>query len=150
AMFTPHAKYTQSASVRALNQVGGILDTHITGIVDMVRIVQHGINPDAVEALVKLGFSRGDIAWIVPQRTLTHRRQKKERLTAEESGRWLRAAKIQALAKVVMGEDEKAIQWLHKKRKAFDNMSAMELMQTEAGGQLVEEYLGQLDTGYYA
>ena len=150
AVFTPKAKHTKSASTRALIQVGAILNISIKTPVDMVKVTRNGIAPDAVDALVERGFTRSEISWIVPARTLTHRRQKKERLTADESGRWLRAAKLRALAEVVLGDEAKAIQWLHKPRKSFDNLSAMELMQTEAGAQLVEEFLGQLDSGYFA
>ena len=102
------------------------------------------------DALIEQGFTRGEIAWIVPPRTLTHRRNKKLRLTSEESGRWLRAAKIRALANVVLGDSDKANTWLHKPRKAFDGLNAMELMKAEAGAQIVEEALGQLDTGFFA
>lgn len=150
AVFTPKAKHTKSASARALVQVGGILNISIKTPVDMVKLTRNGIAPEAVEALVERGFTRSEISWIVPARTLTHRRQKKQLLTADESGRWLRAAKLRALAEVVLGDDAKALQWLHKPRKAFDNLSAMELMQTEAGAQLVEDVLGQLDSGYFA
>ena len=65
-------------------------------------------------------------------------------------GRWLRAARLQALAREVLGSDDKALQWLHKPRRMFDQLSAMELMKTEAGAQLVEEVLSQLDAGYFA
>lgn len=149
-VFTPKAKHAKSARTRALIQVGEVLKTPIKTSVDIVRVTRAGISPEAVEALLRRGFTRAEISWIVPARTLTHRRQKKERLTPEESGRWLRAAKIQALAEIVLGDSTKALQWLHKPRKAFDSLNAMELMQTEVGAQLVEEILGQLDSGYFA
>lgn len=150
AVFTPKAKHTKSASSRALIQISGILNTPIKTPVDMVKITRQGITPDAIDALIESGFTRNEVSWIVPARTLSHRRQKNELLTADESGRWLRAAKLLALAEVVLGDDAKALQWLHKPRKIFDDLNAMELMQTEAGAQLVEEVLGQLDSGYFA
>lgn len=73
-----------------------------------------------------------------------------ERLTADETGRWFRAAKVHALASEVFGDEAKAMQWLHKPRKIFADLSAMEVIQTEAGAKLVEEALGQIDSGYFA
>lgn len=77
-------------------------------------------------------------------------RSNKEPLTQEESGRWLRAAKAQALALEVFGDQVKASQWLHKPRKQFEGQTAMGLIQTEAGAQLVEDTLNQIDSGYFA
>ena len=140
----------RSANARALERVSEMVDVPLKTPVDMVRLTRRGVKPGVVDELVRQGFSRAEVNWIVPARTLTHRRQKKERLTAEESGRWLRAARLKALATEVLGDDDKALRWLHKPRRAFDNLTAMELMKTEAGAQLVEEMLGQLDAGYYA
>lgn len=79
--------------------------------------------------------------WIIPPRTLSHRLKINERLTIDESDKLIRAAKIQALTSEVLGSEEKAAAWLHKERKIFDGLSAMELMKTELGAQLVEETL---------
>ncbi len=150
ATFTPRARSRRSASARALDRVGKMVDTPLRSAVDVVRLTREGVDPSAVDRLLEEGFSKSELSWIIPARTLTHRRQNKERLTAEESGRWLRAARLRAMAREVLGNDEKALQWLHRSRRAFDNLSAMELMKTEAGAQLVEEVLGQLDAGYFA
>lgn len=150
ATFTPRSNRKSSASARALARVSEMVDVPLKTAVDVVRLTREGVEPKVVDQLIKQGFSKAEVSWIVPARTLTHRRQKKERLTSEESGRWLRAARLQALAREVLGDDDKALQWLHKPRMAFDQLSAMELMKTEAGAQLVEEMLGQLDAGYYA
>ena len=68
----------------------------------------------------------------------------------EKSARWLRAAKICALAEEVFGKKDKASTWLHKPRKAFDNQSAIIIMQTEPGAKLVEDTLNQIDADYFA
>ena len=61
----------------------------------------------------------------------------------------MRTMKILAMAEAVLGSSERAFGWLRKPRRAFGDISAMELLRTEAGGQLVEESLGQLDEGYF-
>jgi len=150
SIYTPKLSRHQTAAARALARVGAILDVSLKTPVDVVRLTKAGIAPDAVDKLVRQGYKRSEINWVVPARTVTYRRKNHERLTTEESGRWFRAAKLQALAKEVLGDDGAALRWLHKPRKAFDNLSAIELMQTEAGGQVVEEVLGQLDAGFFA
>lgn len=140
----------KSADLRALEKLGNLINSPINSQLDLIRITRVGVAPDAVEALINQGFSRRDVSWIVPPRTLSHRHAKHENLTAEESGRLLRAGKIQALAEEVLGSRELAQSWLNKPRQAFAGLSAMEAMQTEAGGQLIEDTLNQLDTGYFA
>lgn len=80
-----------------------------------------------VDALIKRGYSAGELSWVIKPRTLSHRRQKHERLSSEETGRWL-----------------------HKTRKLFDGLNAIEMIQTEAGARLVEDALNQIDAGYFA
>lgn len=70
--------------------------------------------------------------------------------TRDERGRLIRAAKIFAMADVAFGDHDLAIKWLNKPRKAIGDMSALDAMQTEAGAILVEEVLGQIDSGYFA
>jgi putative toxin-antitoxin system antitoxin component (TIGR02293 family) len=149
AVFKP-AQLAQSAAARALLSVGRILDVKPLKLADIARITREGIDPSAVDALVQRGFAANELSWIVKPRTLSHRRQKRERLSSEETGRWFRAARIQALALEVFANPDKASRWLHASRQAFDGLTAMEMMQTEAGAQIVEETLNQLDAGYFA
>lgn len=149
-VFKPTAKTTDSASARAMIQIGRIVNANVSKPMDMIRLTRKGVQPNAVDELVKRGFTTSETAWIISPRTLSHRKQKHQLLTPEETGRWLRAAKIQALALEVFGDKEKAFKWLHKKRTMFDAQSAMEIMQTEVGAQLVEDTLNQIDAGYFA
>lgn len=143
-------KAGKGVSARVMERLGSILHAELKNPLDCARVTMKGVDPAVVDVLIEEGFSRRDLDWIVPARTLTHRRQLSQLLTIEESGRWLRAAKLHALAKEVLGDKEKAMDWLQKPRKAFGGLSAMELMKTEVGAQLVEESLIQLDEGYFA
>lgn len=148
-IFKPAATQNTAWS-RAMITVGTIAETPLNGPLDEVRLTRCGIKPGVMDALKQLGASATELNWIIKPRTLTHRKAKNEKLTPEETGRWLRAAKVQALADEVFGNKEKAVGWLHKPRKRFDNQSAMTLIQSEAGAQLVEETLNQIDAGYFA
>lgn len=146
--FTPE-KVNKGVSARVMARVGSILHIGLKTPLDVVRVSREGIVTSAVDLLVDQGFNRRDLDWIIPLRTLTHRREKGQKLTTDETERWLRAAKISALAQEVLGAD-KAMAWLNKPRKMFDGLSAMELIKTEPGASLVEETLIQLDEGYFA
>jgi len=146
--FTPE-KANKGVSARVMARVGSILHIGLKTPLDVVRVSREGIVTSAVDLLVDQGFNRRDLDWIIPLRTLTHRREKGQKLTTDETERWLRAAKISALAQEVLGA-EKAMTWLNKPRKIFDGLSAMELIKTEPGASLVEETLIQLDEGYFA
>ena len=150
AVFTPSKTTQNTALNRAIKAVGLMIDAKLARPLDVVRVTRQGLPPELVEVLVEKGFARKDIGWIVAPRTLRHRREKQEKLTPEESDRFLRAAKLYALAVEVFGSSDKALQWLQKPRNAFDGHSAMEFMQSETGGEIVEEQLCQLDAGYFA
>lgn len=149
-VFTPTPTGREGPGAQALLQVARMLKVQLKSTFDVARVTRAGLGTDAIENLVEQGFTRSETGWIIAPRTLNHRRSRNEKLTSEETARLLRAAKLQAMAEIVLGNTELARHWLHQPRKAFDDLSAMEMMRTEAGGQIVEEALGQLDAGYFA
>ena len=70
------------------------------------------MEPERLDVLVDRGFTKKELEWIAPLRTLSHRRQKGQRLKAGETGCFLRALKIQATAETVLGNRESALTWL--------------------------------------
>ncbi len=134
----------------ALAGVGDMLNVPMDHPLSLVALNREGVVPELVDALIDRGFTRREMDWIVPARTLAYRRRKKERLKPGETDRFLRAVKILATAEAVFGSREKALLWLRKLRRTFGGRSAMELMRTEVGGQWVEEALGQVDEGFFA
>lgn len=150
SVFTPSTDRRHTASVRALAAVSELAGVSLKTPLDEVRLTQRGIAAAAFDSLKKFGVSAAELQWIIKPRTLAHRKSKAESLTQEETGRWLRAAKVQALALEVFGDQQKAITWLHKPRQRFADQSAMQILQSEAGAQLVEDMLNQIDAGYFA
>lgn len=149
-VFKPSPIPQRTASWRAMVKVGKIAGVTLKTPLDEVRLTQQGIPPVALESLKQFGASSTELHWIIKPRTLAHRKTKRESLTPEETGRWLRAAKVQMLALEVFGDQQKAIAWLHKARKRFGDQTAMAIMQSEVGAQLVEDTLNQIDAGYFA
>jgi putative toxin-antitoxin system antitoxin component (TIGR02293 family) len=89
-------------------------------------------------------------SFIVPRRTLVHRKTRRESLTHDESDRAVRIARVTSLAEEVFGDDAKASRWLRKAKTRFEGRSPLEMLRTEAGARLVEEMLLQLDYGFAA
>jgi putative toxin-antitoxin system antitoxin component (TIGR02293 family) len=118
---------------------------------DLARVVEERLPLHSIDSLTQNGLSEDEVYnFILPRRTLSHRRSRKEFLTLEESDRAVRIARILSLAEEVFGDDAKAGRWLRKPKARFAGRMPLELLRTEAGGRLVEEMLLQLDYGFAA
>jgi putative toxin-antitoxin system antitoxin component (TIGR02293 family) len=118
---------------------------------DLARLVEERLPLLSIESLTSHGLCDEEIyTYIVPRRTLVHRKSKREPLTHDESDRAVRIARITSLAEEVFGDDAKAGRWLRKIKERFDGRTPLEVSRTEAGARLVEEMLLQLDYGIFA
>ncbi|WP_018416581.1 antitoxin Xre/MbcA/ParS toxin-binding domain-containing protein [Teredinibacter turnerae] len=118
---------------------------------DEVQLTQNRVSIAIyIESLKVLGVSASELSWVISPQTLSYRKKKNEALTQQESGRWLRAAKVHTFAKEVFGNQAKANQWLRKNRNQFGGQSAASIIQAEPGAQLIEDTLNQIDAGYLA
>jgi putative toxin-antitoxin system antitoxin component (TIGR02293 family) len=104
-----------------------------------------------LDELAAHGFERGELFDIVvPRRTLARRRRAGERLSADESGRAVRLARITAIAERVFGESAKVHRWLRKPNRALAGAVPLELLRTETGAYAVEQALVQIEYGIVA
>jgi putative toxin-antitoxin system antitoxin component (TIGR02293 family) len=87
---------------------------------------------------------------VIPARTLKHRRARREPLSRDESDKLARVVRIFDLTVRVFAEADRAREWLNKPKKRFTNRTPLEMLQTETGGRLVEEMLGQIEHGMFA
>lgn len=147
-VFTPSIKPKKIAHHRAMAAVGKLAGVSLASPLDEVRLTQNGVACEAIDRLKDLGAPNTTLRWIINPRTLSTRKNHQKRLTPEETQRWLRAAKVHALALEVFGEQEKANAWLQKPKRKFGSQSASVLVQYEAGAQLVKDTLNQIDSGY--
>jgi putative toxin-antitoxin system antitoxin component (TIGR02293 family) len=117
---------------------------------ELAEIVAKRIVPEAIDRLARAGVPPRHLDFIIPPRTLSHRKSKGERLTLDESDRAMRVARLLALADAVFGDHTKALVWLGAPAGLFAGKSGFELMISEAGARLVEEALLRIDEGYFA
>lgn len=113
-------------------------------------LARRPVAPAVVERLVNFGVPSGYLAFISPQRTLTHRKAKGQMLTPDESDRAVRAARLLALCETVFGDKARALQWLARPLKQLRGNTPFETMASESGARLVEELLVGIDEGYFA
>ena len=118
---------------------------------DLVRLVEERLATGAIEGLRRSGLNDDEIySLVVPRRTLTHRRARREALSREESDRAVRLARIAALAEHVFGDGERSWRWLRASKRQFHSRSPLQLVATEAGARLVEELLYEIAEGMAA
>jgi putative toxin-antitoxin system antitoxin component (TIGR02293 family) len=124
------------------------LGAEVSSEADLARIVDRGIRLAVLTHVLRAGFSRQEIErFIIPARTLRHRKTKREPLSIEESDRVVRLARIQALAEDVFGDIAKANRWLREALGILGGKSPLEVARTEAGARLIEQILAKIDWG---
>jgi putative toxin-antitoxin system antitoxin component (TIGR02293 family) len=119
---------------------------------DLVRLVQGGVPTAALEALVK----RGDLTaqeverYVIPRRTLAHRKRRRQPLSREESDRLARVARIFAVAQETFQDREKAATWLRRGNRALGGAPPVELLDTDGGARVVEQTLDRIAYGVFS
>jgi len=119
--------------------------------IDLAQALGDGLPLAALDSLILEGYLKpAEASVVAPPRTLTHRRDKGERLSPDESERVARVGKTVVLAEQVFGDKDRALKWLHAQKRKLDGKTPFELLATAEGGQLVEEELIAIDEGYVA
>ena len=75
------------------------------------------------------------------------RRRRQGRLAGYESDRLYRLARIVALAKQYIGDEETATRWLKRPNRALGGNIPLDLIDTELGARAVENVLGRIAFG---
>jgi len=119
-------------------------------------------SPGQLRALVRAGLPYASLAAVatafelppldavsilrIPRRTLA-RRKKEKRLSAEESDRLVRLARIAALAEEVLGSRDAAGRWLAAPNRALGGRMPLSELDTDPGAEEVESVLLRLAHG---
>ena len=75
------------------------------------------------------------------------RRKEQGALTAEESDRLARVARITRRAVDAFGDEDRAREWLQRPNRALRGALPLELLGTDAGAELVSDELGRIEYG---
>ena len=125
----------------------------VKGTDDLAQLVRSGLPASTVALLAAtLAVERAQMAerLNIPSRTLSRRLKMKSRLTHDESDRTLRMARVVALAREVLGSDEKASRWMSNPNRALGGRKPFDELDTEPGVRSVEEVLYRIAYGIYS
>ena len=120
---------------------------------DLAELVRKGLPASAVTALAEkldLGNAVLSRKLGIPQRTLTRRLSQRSRLTAAESDRTVRVARVYANAVEMIGNEEKAVGWLLTPNRALGGERPLDQLDTDLGARAVEDILGRIAYGVYS
>lgn len=85
---------------------------------------------------------------IISRATFARRKKQHEKLSADESDRVVRLAKVCAIARDVWGSDEEARAFLFRPHMMLEGRRPVDLvLATDMGARLVEDILGRLKYG---
>ena len=120
---------------------------------DLAKLVREGLPAGSVTALaarLHLGNSVLSKKLGIPQRTLTRRLSQGSVLTCAESDRTVRMARLCAHAIEMIGEENKAIEWLGTPNRALGGERPLDQLDTDTGTRMVEDLLGRIAYGVYS
>lgn len=130
-----------------------VLGKTVTKSDDLADLVRKGLPANSIAALAE----RLDVANAVlsqklgiPQRTLTRRLSRRSRLTAAESDRTVRLARVYASAVEMIGDEQKAVEWLRTPNRALGGERPLDHLDTDVGARQVEDILGRIAYGVYS
>lgn len=133
--------------------IGGpkVLKSRVASQFDLIRAVRSGLPVRSVSVLIRSGrLSLAEIDRVVlPRKTLAHR-ETIGSLTADQSDRLVRVARVLAAAEETFGSRATAHAWLRRPTAALAGEAPLELLDTEEGAREVESLLGRIAHGIAA
>ena len=129
-----------------------ILKERLADYTAVIQRARAGLPYAALEAVAKrYGIPPATLARVIdlPARTLA-RRKKERRLSATESDRLVRVARVGAAAEDVLGDHDKAGRWLQKPNRALGGTIPIDLLSSDLGAGQVETILGRIEYGVYS
>lgn len=143
-------------TVEAIAEVLGgkkVLRRTVDTASQLVALTRRGL-PATILPTVAVEFSmdRAAVARVagISGRTLSRRIASRSLLTAEESDRMVRLARVLAFAGETLGERSKVARWLQTPNAALDGKHPFDLLDTDAGVRSVENVLGRIAYGVYS
>ncbi|MCP5114420.1 MAG: DUF2384 domain-containing protein [bacterium] len=119
---------------------------------DLIGAVRAGLPYAAFQSLADLLMLSADTvsSSIGLGKTTLARRKAQGRLSADESDRVLRFARVGASAVDVFGDPAAASAWLRKRNRALGGATPLSLMDTDLGARQVERVLGRIEHGVFS
>lgn len=145
---------SSSAPWTALSLLGGerVVRARPRTALDWIPLVRRGLPSETVFTIArKAHMSQGEISLVlgIPERTLA-RRKLEGVLSAEESAKVLRLARVLEGACEVFESAPAAQDWLRSPNASLGNVSPFSLLDTDIGADGVLDSLGRIEHGVFA
>lgn len=132
----------------------GVLHKEIASDRDLIDAVRAGLPSKALDHVLKEWarlLTQSDVYRVVGSaRTLQRKRTQGVNLSADESDRLARLARILVRAEEALGDEDKARQWLTEENRALGGERPLSLLDSDAGTLAVERVLGRIEHGVYS
>ncbi|MDX2150230.1 MAG: antitoxin Xre/MbcA/ParS toxin-binding domain-containing protein [Bryobacteraceae bacterium] len=134
-----------------IEELGGesVLGRSLRNETDLQAAIREGFPQTVVEEVMHAaGLTLKELATSLDLSPRSLQRRRREgRLARYESDRLYRLARIVALAKHYLGDDEMATRWLRRPNRALGGSTPLEFIDTELGARAVENVLGRIAYG---
>jgi len=129
------------------------LKRDVTSDTELRVMTREGLPVKTLSTLAEeLNVERKTLARVVgiSDRTLSRRLASGSRLSADESDRTMRVARVFAKTTDVFGNGKKASHWLQTPNRVMEGETPLSLLDTDAGVKWVETILGRIEYGLYS
>jgi len=141
-------------STTLADRLGGekTLSHDIQSDLELADAVRSGLSYGAVEHVVESGMlSTAEVYDLVGSRRSLDRKKKEDRpLSAVESDRLARVARLIGRAEEALGDRDAAHRWLRKPNRALGGRRPLDLLASDIGARTVEQTLGRIEHGVYS
>ena len=120
---------------------------------DLIAATRHGISASILfELAIALSVDRKCVSELlhISERTLSRRLKGDAKLTADESDRAVRLARMISSATEMIGDPGKASRWLQTANRALEGHRPFDLLDTDTGVEAVRDVLGRIAYGVYS
>ena len=130
-----------------------VLGKAIKNADDLALLVRKGLPAGSVTVLAGRLHVGNNVLWRklgIPQRTLTRRLSQSSLLTPARSDRTVRIARVYTHAMEMIGDENKAIEWLGTPNRALGGARPLDQLDTDLGARAVEDILGRIAYGVFS
>jgi putative toxin-antitoxin system antitoxin component (TIGR02293 family) len=149
-----HTDQASNLLERTLKRLMGNRATQARSAFEIHEMIEKGLSSQDIIHFVEsieLFHDKRVVAKVIgmSERTLYRRVKKPEPLTAEQSSRTWRFAEILTKAEDVFGDPEEAQRWMNTTAMGLEGRKPIDLITTQVGYELVDDFLTRMDYGVY-
>ena len=135
-----------------MTYVATLLGNEHGDTLDLIQLSREGVSREALEKLqAEMSLSQKELATLIHLTPRTLQRMKgADKLPPAASGQLIEIAKVCSRAIEVLGDADRAKEWLRTPIHALNGARPVEMLDTPTGIQWVLDTLGRIEYGVYA